>query len=130
MLNRLTSELQEVLQSIVEMAGSDYLCAMGVVEFLNAQEMADEILIADIIEGQLLPSIEQLVQELQQNIPLDSYNVYSDNTQILVNRGFKSLADELEGEREARVFIYSRVYCNRSYHSSHKRKGRRLLHKW
>lgn len=110
MLNRVTGELQETLQSIIEIAGSDYLSTMGIAELLNAHEMADEILIADIIEGQLLPSLEQLVQELQQNIPLDSYDFYSGNTQILVHRGFKVLVDELENTRERLACSYIPEY--------------------
>ncbi len=106
----MTSELQEVLQSIVEIAGADYLGAMGVVELLDAQEMGDEILIADIMEGQLMPSLEHLVQELQQNIPLDSYDFFSENTQILVNRGCRSLVDELETASERHGCSYIPEY--------------------
>lgn len=110
MLKKLTGELQSILQSIVDIVGADYLNEMGVAELLDAQERADEILIADVIEGQLLPSLEQLVQELQQNISLDSYDFYSDNTQILANRGFETLVDELEHARERRTCSYVPEY--------------------
>ena len=109
-LKKLTGELQSMLQSIVDIAGADYLNEMGVVELLDAQEKADEILIADIIEGQLLPSLERLIQGLQQNISLDSYDFYSDNTLILVNRGFKILVDELEHARERQACSYIPEY--------------------
>ena len=94
-LNLLTGKLQNILQTIADTAGMEYLNGMGVAELLNAQEMDDEILIADIIEGQLLPSLEQLVQELQQNVELGSYDFYSDNMQILEKKSSKALMAQI-----------------------------------
>ena len=99
-LNLLTGKLQNILQSIVDIAGMEYLNGMGVIELLNAQEMDDEILIADIIEGQLLPRLEQLVQELQQNVELGSYDFYSDNMQILEKKSSKALIAQINNASE------------------------------
>ena len=99
-LNLLTGKLQNILQTIVDTAGMEYLNGMGVAELLNAQEMDDEILIADIIEGQLLPSLERLVQELQQNVELGSYDFYSDNMQILEKKSSKALIAQINNASE------------------------------
>lgn len=109
-LNLMIGKLQNILQRIADIAGTEYLNSMGVAELLNAQEMDDEILIADIIEGQLLPSLEQLVQELQQNIAPDSYDFYSDNMRILEERDCKALIAEINRASEGQDSTYIPEY--------------------
>lgn len=95
-LNILTAELQKSLQEILDIAGVEYLNNMGVSALFDAQEKDDEILIADIIEGQVIPSLEQLVQELQQSIPLEYTDFYLSNLRILRDGGNGKLVDKIE----------------------------------
>ena len=110
MLKKLTSELQNILQSIVDIAGADYLNEMGVAELLDAQEKADEILIADVIEGQLLPSLERLIQGLQQGTPVASGDFFSKNAKTLLQRGFQTLVNKLESAVKRRDCSYISEY--------------------
>ena len=95
-LKKLILDLQQILQEIVDVAGTEFLNQMGIAELLDAQEKGDEILIADVIEGQLLPSLECLIQNLQQDQPIEHIDYLSSNLQVLRDKGENQLAKMIE----------------------------------
>ena len=95
-LKILISTLSESLQDIVNLAGDEYLESMGVAMLLDAQQKGDEILIADVLEGQLLPCLEQLVQELEQKLPIDDMDFYAININAMKARGWDKLIDIID----------------------------------
>lgn len=88
--------LQQELETIVGVAGEDFLEQMGIAALIDAQEKNDDILIADILEGQMIPSLENMIQNLQSQIPIEQMNFLEHNLSVLRERGNNYVVEQVE----------------------------------
>ena len=95
-LNELIGLIQEIIQYIVDLAGEETLANMGLAMLMDAQEKNDEILIADIIEGQVVPCLEELIQQMEQQIPIERFDFLQHNLQVLKKAGETELVQRVE----------------------------------
>lgn len=83
LLDQFTNELAECLRMLQEIQGEECIEYLGIEQLLNAQTVQDEILIADILEAQMLPVLEQAIQNLEINMPIDAIDYLEDNCEAL-----------------------------------------------
>ncbi len=95
-LRETISLLQSHANQLIEFGGEEIFLTMGFSMLLDAQEREDEILIADVLEGQTIPALEQLVQNLQMNHSPEEKSVLAKNLSSLRSRGQEVLAQKIE----------------------------------
>lgn len=95
-LNETIRFLQQDLDTIAGVAGEDFLGQMGIDTLIGAQEKDDDILIADILEGQMIPCLENVVQQVQSQIPIEQINFLKNNLSVLRERGNDSVVEQVE----------------------------------
>lgn len=88
--------LQNHVEDIVALGGENIFLEMGFSMILDAQGSEDEILVADVLEGQTIPALEQLVQSLQINHSPEETSWLEKNIAVLKSRGQKNLAQKIE----------------------------------
>lgn len=95
-LNELIGLIHEIIQFIAELAGEETLANMGLAMLIDAQEKNDEILIADILEGQVVPCLEGFIQQIEQQIPIEWFDFLQHNLQVLKKTGETELVQRVE----------------------------------
>ena len=95
-LRETISLLQNYANHLIELGGEEVFLNMGFSMLLDAQEGEDEILVADVLEGQTIPALEQLVQNLQMNHSPEEKSVLTKNLFSLKSRGQEALVQKIE----------------------------------
>lgn len=95
-LRETISLLQSHANQLIEFGGEEIFLTMGFSMLLDAQEREDEILVADVLEGQTIPALEQLVQNLQMNHSPEEKSVLEKNLSSLKSRGQEVLVQKIE----------------------------------
>ncbi len=98
-LQKTISLLQNYAAQLIELGGEEVFLNMGFSMLLDAQESEDEILIADVLEGQTIPALEQLVQTLQTNHSPEESGYLVKNISVLKSRGQDSFVKKIEAAR-------------------------------
>ena len=88
--------LQNHVDDLVALGGENIFLEMGFSMILDAQESEDEILVADVLEGQTIPALEQLIQSLQIDHSPEETSWLAKNISVLKSRGQKNLAQKIE----------------------------------
>ena len=99
-LNQLICLLESNLQMIATVAGNDIVENLGIKELLEAQEKKDEILIADILEAQIIPCLEDLVQQIEQQVEIDERDYLEENLKVLELVDNCELAEQIRAAKE------------------------------
>lgn len=84
-LQRITVLVQESLHSIIELASEQLVYDMGVNLLLEAQEKGDEVLISDILEGKIVPCLENIVQNIEAEVPIEEFDYWEYNKLKMYN---------------------------------------------
>lgn len=95
-LNETIGLLQQELDNIVCVVGEEFLGQLGIAALIEAQEMDDEILVTDILEGQVIPCLESIVQSVQQQESIDQIDFLEGNLNVLRKRGNVSVVEQVE----------------------------------
>ena len=95
-LRETISLLQNYATHLIELGGEEVFLNMGFSMLLDAQESEDEILVADVLEGQTIPTLEQLVQNLQMNRSPEERSFLEKNLSMLKSRGRGDFAKKIE----------------------------------
>lgn len=88
--------LQNYAGKLVNLGGEEIFLRMGFSVLLDAQESEDEVLVADVLEGQVIPTLEQLIQSLQLNHSPEEKSFLAKNLSGLKSSGHKNLAKKIE----------------------------------
>ena len=107
--------IQENLNKMVKYAGENIVTQLGVTMFLEASEQGDEILVADVVEGSIIPVIESLIQSLELEVPPEEFDYYDSNIQALKRNGMSDLVDMIEKAKPTEGKAYSLEYTSSGY---------------
>ena len=88
--------ISQNLQFIEINYGDKIINNMGLIELMEAQKNNDKILIADIIEGRLLPTIDSIIQGIQHENPIENVDYLQENVSALCKRERSVLIEKLE----------------------------------
>lgn len=100
LLTELTSIITSHFEKLTKVLGEETVMCLGIEQLLNAQTVQDEILIADILEAQMLPLLEQAIQELEINMPIDTIDYLEDNYKALERTDNFDLAQLMRQQAE------------------------------
>ena len=107
--------LQDNLDKMVKYAGEDIVAQLGIAMFLEACEQGDEILVADVVEGSLIPTIESLIQSLEAEVDPEKFDNYSGNLEALRRNGMSEVIEALEKAEPKSGKDYSLEYTSAGY---------------
>lgn len=107
--------LQDNLDKMVKYAGADIVAQLGIAMFLEACEQGDEILVADVVEGSLIPTIESLIQSLEAEVDPEKFDNYSGNLEALRRNGMSDLIEAIENAEPKPGNDYSLEYTSAGY---------------
>ena len=107
--------LQDNLDKMVKYAGEDIVAQLGIAIFLEACEQGDEILVADVVEGSLIPTIESLIQSLEFEVAPEEFDYYERNLEALRRNGMSELIEALEKAEPKSGKDYSLEYTSSGY---------------
>ena len=109
-LQKTISLLQNYAAQLIKLGGEEVFLNMGFSMLLDAQESADEILVADVLEGQTIPTLEHLVQDLQMNHSPEERSFLIKNLSSLKSRGQDALVKKIEAARPRENCEYTVEY--------------------
>ncbi|MBE5896313.1 MAG: DUF115 domain-containing protein [Lachnospiraceae bacterium] len=107
--------LQDNLDKMVKYAGEDIVAQLGIAMFLEACEHGDEILVADVVEGSLIPTIESLIQSLEYEVAPEEFDYYERNLEALRRNGMSDLIEVIEAAEPRSGKVYSLEYTSSGY---------------
>lgn len=109
-LQKTISLLQNYAAQLIELGGEEVFLNMGFSMLLDAQESADETLVADVVEGRIIPTLEHLVQDLQLNHLPEERSFLIKNLSSLKSRGQDALVKRIEAARPREDCEYTVEY--------------------
>lgn len=112
---RMIGLLQNNLNVMVTYAGEEIIKQLDVAMFLEASEQGDEILIADLVEGKIIPVVENLVQTLEAEIRPENFDYYNNNIEALKRNGMGELVDIIKKAEPIKGNSYSVEYTSVGY---------------
>lgn len=98
-MRKLLQELQALISDFPERGNPDEVSAMGLGMIVEAQTSQDEILIADLLEGQMLPYFQSLVQGVQESGEVNDINYLDENMACIENAELKKLITQAKPRR-------------------------------
>ncbi|MBR1572372.1 MAG: motility associated factor glycosyltransferase family protein [Lachnospiraceae bacterium] len=90
---KITEKLNDVIDDCVLTAGGDIVQRLGLPVFFDAMESGDEILIADVLEVQFIPTMESIIQLLEIDMSDVSIDYLTKNISELNKYGYEKLAE-------------------------------------
>ena len=82
-MSKFLSDLEGCIGTYAQMKGEDIVSLLGLPMLMEAQENEDEILIADVIEGQTIPVLEEVIQQKMEICDICETDYYIRNMVVL-----------------------------------------------
>lgn len=90
-LQQVITDISTVIGDLIDVCGQEILQEIGLTSLLDAQEQQDEILIADVLEGQFVPALESVVQQMESQMSVDQFDYLEKNLGVLLGKNQEEL---------------------------------------